>query len=107
MNIYETHVMKDPKIPFIFHKNTKLNALHSYRVCNWHENVEIIHVVQGRGIITVDTQPLEVKEGDTVVINANSLHQFETKEDTFCYHCLIVDRAFCSANYFDFISAFH
>ena len=101
MNTYETHVMADPKLPFIFHKDMKLDARHPSSVCNWHENVEIIHIVQGHGIITVDTQPQEVKEGDTVVINANSLHQFEAKEGTFYYHCLIVDRSFCNANYFD------
>lgn len=101
MSTYETHVMKNPKLPFIFHKNMLRKTTSLSRFCNWHENVEIIQVVRGHGVITVDTQPLEVNEADTVVINASCLHQFEARDEALCYHCLIVDRAFCSANYFD------
>lgn len=101
MSTYETHVMKNPKCPFIFHKNMLCKTTSPSRFCNWHENVEIIYIVRGHGIITVDTQPLKVNEADSVVINANSLHQFEARGESLCYHCLIVDRAFCRDNYFD------
>ena len=43
----------------------------------------------------------EVSRGDTVVINTNCLHAFAARGTKFSYHCLIVDRSFCQANYFD------
>ncbi len=101
MNIYETHTMEDPQLPFIFHKSMKHTPSQTFRPSNWHENVEIIYVTQGKGIVTVDTKPLAVKENETVVINPNCMHKFEAVDGTFGYHCLIVDRAFCNANYFD------
>lgn len=99
MSKYETHLPEDPQIPFIFHRD--MCASHTFDTANWHENIEIIHVVEGDGTVTSDTQHLEVSPGDTVVINTNCLHAFAARGKSFSYHCLIVDRAFCQANYFD------
>ena len=102
MSNYETHIMKDPQLPFILHKNTRLRAAN--RNCirtNWHENVEILYVSYGTGTVSSDTDHYHVQEGDFVVINANCLHSFYTDDKLFIYQCLIVDRSFCVANHFD------
>jgi AraC-like DNA-binding protein len=102
MSTYETHIMKDPQLPFILHKNTRLRAANRSHIhANWHENVEILYVTHGSGVITCDTAHHEVSEGDFVVINANCIHAFHTEAPLFIYQCLIVDRAFCLANHFD------
>lgn len=101
MNIYETHVMKDPQLPFIFRTN-RLNLAKKRRdVPNWHENIEILLITEGRGSVLYDTQQLSVEEGDIVVVNSNSVHCLYTEESVLSYHYLIVDRSFCVANHFD------
>ena len=101
MYIYETHRIRDPRLPFIFHAKTVLRPNYHSMQPNWHENVEILYILSGSGNLFCDTKQIPVSEGDTVVINANCLHSFETAPDGISYHCLIVDRAFCIANHFD------
>ncbi len=102
MTDYETHRMKDPRLPFIFYTKTKLRAdnLRSIQP-NWHENVEILQVLQGHGYVDLDAMRYEIKAGDIVIINANCLHCVHTDAPLLIYNCLIVDHAFCLANYFD------
>lgn len=101
MSVYETHVMKDAQLPFIFHASTVLPPHRAFGQSNWHENVEILYITDGAGIITSDTHHLHLCAGETAVINSNCLHTFATEEQAMTYRCLIVDRAFCQANYFD------
>ena len=100
MSKHETHLLVDPQLPFFFHRNTHCTN-RTFGYTNWHENIEIIYVVEGEGTVTSDMQRPEVSRGDTVVINTNCLHAFAARGTKFSYHCLIVDRSFCQANYFD------
>ncbi|MBQ8213394.1 MAG: helix-turn-helix transcriptional regulator [Clostridia bacterium] len=101
MYVYETHRISDPRLPFIFHAKTVLRPNYHSMQPNWHENVEILHILSGSGVLLCDTKQIAVAEGDTVVINPNSLHSFDVAPDGISYHCLIVDRTFCIANHFD------
>ncbi|MBQ8397256.1 MAG: helix-turn-helix transcriptional regulator [Clostridia bacterium] len=96
---YEVHKMKDPSLPFIFH-DFCLRPNWPSNTCNWHENIEILLVLRGSGMIQNDEIRLPVEAGDIVVINANSLHSVSSIEE-MRYFCLIVDRSFCLANHFD------
>ena len=101
MNVnYETHKMKDPRIPFIFHLIKREKGRNAV-LYNWHENIELICVEEGSGFVVIDEEHLAVKKGDVVVINPNRLHGFCTTDSGLCYDCLIVDRAFFIANFFD------
>ncbi len=100
MSIYETHIMENPHLPFIFHRNINL-APHLYDSPNWHENLEILFIVSGEGAIQNDTVRHRVQAGDFVVINTNCMHAVAAISSPLVYHCLIVDRSFCLANYFD------
>lgn len=99
MSIYETHVMKDPRLPFIFHRHF-LPPNRPAKYYNWHENVELIYVTRGSGRLISDGNQLPLCEGDVAVINANTLHGFASIED-LRYLCLIIDRSFCLANHID------
>lgn len=101
MYVYETHRISDPRLPFIFHAKTVLRPNYHSMQPNWHENVEILQILSGSGVLLCDTKQIAVAEGDTVVINPNSLHSFDVAPDGISYHCLIVDRTFCIANHFD------
>lgn len=101
MSIYETHIIQNPELPFIFHSDFHLYPKYGFGPGNWHENVEIISVIEGRGIVASDAEHTEVSCGDTVIINANRLHSFAALDHPFAYRCLIVDRSFCLANHFD------
>ena len=41
---------------------------------HWHEELEIISVKKGRGVVTVDMEPLRVQAGEAVVIFPGQLH---------------------------------
>ena len=102
MSVYETHIMQNPQLPFIFHKKTRLrSANRNYIPTNWHENIEIIYVTYGSGTVSCDTAHYSVSAGDFFIVNPNCLHSFSTENELFIYHCLIVDRSFCLANHFD------
>ena len=100
MNIYETHTMKDARLPFIFHDSTVSSDKHR-NTYNWHENIEIIYIVSGDGAVICDGERLEVKMGDVAVINPNRLHGFVAETPQMRYYCLIIDRSFYISNHFD------
>lgn len=100
MNIYETHTMADPRVPFIFH-DTTLDENKRSSTYNWHENIEIICVAKGDGSVVIDGERVDLSEGDICVINPNRLHGFVSYREKFRYFCLIIDRSFFLANHFD------
>ena len=100
MHIHELHKMADPRLPFIFHRMTRLVS-HPASVFNWHENVEIISVVKGRGYVLVGEERILLREGEITVIPPNRLHAFSASEgEEMCYRCLIIDRSFLSEHHF-------
>lgn len=101
MNIYETHVIKNPQLPFIFHCYFQCFPHRGFGQANWHENIEIILVINGKGTIMSDTDRIAVERGDIVIINTNRLHNFAARDEALAYRCLIVDRSFCLSNHFD------
>ena len=101
MSYYEIHELEKCELPFIFrevvysHLRVLLNPTH------WHENIEIIHIVEGNGIITNNGHVLRVSEGDVVVVNSNHLHTIVADGRPMRFRYLIVDRSFCVMNRFD------
>ena len=100
MKIYETHMMNDPRLPFIFHETRFSGSRHSSTEGNWHENVEILCFTDGTGTVRLNDVSISVTEGDIIIANSNCLHRIES-HTTLAYYCLIVDRSFCIANHFD------
>ena len=100
MNSYEKHLMSDPRLPFIFHHYIFSENWSHSGGGNWHENVEILHFVNGNATVTYNANRFEVGRGDTVIVNTNSLHDIIT-ETSVEFYCLIVDRSFCLSNHFD------
>lgn len=101
MNVYETHNLENQALPFICHRNWKYRKGEGFGPANWHENIEILHITDGSGIIVNGMQHINVKRGDIVIINTNSLHYFGAFEEQMTYNCLIIDRSFGLSNGFD------
>ena len=102
MNINETYEhlqFKHPETPFILH-SFSFEAGRSPVHYNWHESIEILHFTAGCAEVAYNFQKIKVNAGDTVVVNSNTLHHICAVTQTH-YYCLIIDRAFCVANYMD------
>ena len=51
---------------------------------HWHNDIELIVVKKGRGLITLDTQPFMVEEGHIVVVLPGRIHAISTYQN----HCM-------------------
>ena len=99
--IFEPHLQIDAQLPFICH----LDVTCGRRVCNFHENLELLFFLQGTGQVIYDGKCYNVENGDLIVVNSYAVHQVFS-EETMTYLCLIVDKAFCKYNNID-ISKLH
>lgn len=90
--IYETHMIEDSLLPFIFHRETTVAQDHTAFV-NWHENIEILCCVSGRGSVQCNSNIHDLEAGDIFVVNSEAVHS-TFSEGVFIYHCLIVDKSF-------------
>lgn len=95
---YENHTLKDPLFPIIFHFDTRFNYNNTRDfVMHWHENIEILYFVLGKGNVAINTDIFEVNKGDIIFINSNSLHYINSITDSCQYYCLIIDKDLCDA----------
>ncbi len=101
MSVYEVHRIKDPRLPFIFHVSTVLSSKHPQIGENWHENLELLLITEGNGTALLNGRSRSISQGDILVINPHVMHRFSVIDCTLSYHCLIIDRSFCLANFFD------
>jgi len=92
---YETHMMKNPSLPFIFHLDTVISK---YDVSpNWHENIELLYCISGSGFAKYGPESIAFSVGDLLVVNADVLHAI-VSDTQIQYHCLIIDNSFCESN---------
>lgn len=99
MILYETHPFREFEVPIRCQKSL-LVSCGAADIGNWHENIEIVLITEGEGVIVNHDQRLNVKKDDIIVVNANCLHSFASASQ-MQYIYLIVDRSFCLANYID------
>ncbi len=99
MSTFETHIWESPQLPFIFN-HMHLHPEHKISGANYHENVELIYVLNGTGTFWNDGVQNTLIEGDLIAITSNNMHDVSTNSEIH-YQYLIVDRSFCLANHFD------
>ena len=93
--VYETHTMRDPLLPFIFHRSLAVRQKHS--LPNWHENIELLFCTGGKGYVQCGPDRYPFCAGDIFVVNADTPHCI-CSEGSVLYRCLIIDNGFCTAN---------
>ncbi len=101
MSQYEEHGLENMELPFIYRERAVRPTNRMLGSSNWHENIEIIYIVEGDGVVSNNGHLISVSEGDIVVINSNHLHSLAAGEATLLHRYLIVDRSFCLANGID------
>lgn len=94
---YEPHlsIKKDRLCPFKY-----LDTCSS--ICNWHENIEILLITGGDGRILCGSEYLNVKDGETVVVNSDELHRL--CGTGYGIIGFIIDSDFCKENGIDTLS---
>ncbi len=90
--VHEVHGLVDT--PVIFHYDT-VKVCHS--CANWHENVEILLFIKGKGAMICEGEETPMEPGDIGVIGSRILHRMRP-ESELGYYCLIVDESFCRKN---------
>ena len=93
--IYETHNIKPPLLPFIFHP--LLTRSGPARRINWHENIEILFCTNGDGFVQCGPEQISFSKGDLFIVNADTLHSIGSISSV-SYQCLIIDRSFFLEN---------
>lgn len=97
-NIYETHLLSNKPLPFIFHKDTVIsNSSYTNGQANWHPNIEILYCIEGKGTVYCETTSYAIEKNDIFIINSHVPHSI-LSDSIVKYHCLIIDSEFCSAN---------
>ena len=94
---YEFHPTENINMPFIYHYDIIKNE---HDISNWHENIEILYVTDGEGVIVTDNQNMSAQAGDVFVINSYTPHRGVSNK-VLKYFCFIIDSEFCSFNGFD------
>ncbi len=92
--VYEEHILSDPDFPAVYH----IGCITRGRpvLTHWHENLEILYVLEGEAEILMDAAPVRAQAGNLVITNTNCMHSLTAVSEAFRYHCLIVSANFCS-----------
>jgi AraC-like DNA-binding protein len=93
-NFYEPHTYQDPSFPIIFHLDTRIKQQSNF-LPHWHENIEILYVVEGAITVLSDASSMTAMKDEIIIINSNNVHHIQTLKDISKYYCLIIDRKFC------------
>ena len=64
MKIYETHNLENKELPFICHIDWTYKKGKGFGSSNWHENIEILHIKNGSGVIANGFRHINVRKGD-------------------------------------------
>lgn len=97
MERYEHHadITRDKLCPF------KLRHVPCVEdVFNWHKNIEIILITDGKGFIHHGTDEIALKKGDITIISANVMHRLYSSGD-FKFYYFIIDERFWLENGID------
>lgn len=94
--IFEPHISTNSELPFIYHKDVVIGK----GICNFHENIEILFFVEGKGYLKCDQDIIEVQTGEITVINSYTVHQTESNSK-LVYYCLIINKSFFKDNNID------
>ncbi len=103
--VYEPRIIEEVDMPFFFDKQRVSSGEYidnNSQFCepNWHENIEVLYIISGKGIANVEFHEYEVEAGDIIVVGPNLIHQITT--DTFVeYYYLIPDKDFLIGNGID------
>ncbi len=98
-SFHEIHNHINKEHPITFHIDSVKGNIFSRP--NWHENIEILCMIEGNATVRVDSASMNVTVGDIIVVNCNSVHTIRGHGAGAKYYCLIIDNDYCKALGFD------
>lgn len=93
--VYENHVISEPLLPFIFHRQYIVRQ--RVNTPNWHTNIELLYCLEGNGFIRSGISSTPFTPGTIFVVNPDTPHSIGS-ESSVKYRCLIIDNSFCEEN---------
>lgn len=78
--IHETKLHGRRSFPFTVYRSNMPESLRTYPL-HWHDEMELISVASGRGIMTVQQERFTVQAGDLLLIPPQVVHSTEQMED--------------------------
>lgn len=92
---YEAHELSHSRLPIIFHDYTITGK--DVKTANWHDNIELLHCLEGTGQVLCDGRLYPFGPGITVAVNSHMIHRVIALEPLH-YQVLIVDTDFLTEN---------
>lgn len=92
-SFYERHMLEKADLPLIYHHDFQVGKSFT---AHWHENVELLYVTQGTGMLYDNLVRVPMQTGELIVVNSGHIHTVESEEGCR-YDCLIADKSFCAA----------
>jgi len=79
----------------------KENVYTAPHIIHMHEFVEVVYIVKGKGVQTVDGVDYPVSKGDLIIINYNQTHSFRVEDEIKVYNL------FLNSSFFENIGSEH
>ncbi len=89
---FENHNEMKKDFPFVLHTDF-VGCNQNFSQLHWHDNLEILNCIDGEGTVIIDSKPMSITKGTTVIINPGSSHHI-ISDSLVTYHCFIVDYNF-------------
>ncbi|MDE6200722.1 MAG: AraC family transcriptional regulator [Clostridiales bacterium] len=77
---HETKTHGQIEFPFTVYKGDIPQYIHSFPL-HWHDEMELISVESGQGIVTVQSSRYNVSRGDIVIVPMQTVHAIERKDN--------------------------
>lgn len=77
---HETKTHGKIEFPFTVYNGKIPEYIHAFPL-HWHDEMEIIYIEDGQGIVTVQSSRYEVKRGDIVVVPLQTVHAIDRKDN--------------------------
>lgn len=91
MSRYENPAFRKD-FPFVYHKDLLLSIEKGFS--NWHENIEFIYCISGKGRLVINPVPTVLQKGGLYLINSGDIHYIVSDSPQIEFHVFIVSNRF-------------
>ncbi|MCQ2428858.1 MAG: AraC family transcriptional regulator [Clostridia bacterium] len=88
---YESIPFSDDLFPIRINRDSVLTAQSGHAPITWHEQLEILIILEGQGVCVCDCRRIPCSTGDIILINPCEPHTVECDAGRLRYHCLMID----------------
>lgn len=83
----------DPEVPFYVDADSHITRFPNHEMlAHWHEDVEFIHVLEGRMVYYVNGEGIGMEAGQAVLVNSRQLHHAHADGGSDCRYTALVFR---------------